>query len=112
MFEEYRGLSLVKKGQWVQIHRVILTPEDRAPQIPDDTKLVPYEMRTKGFLLEDAHIGNEVEILSFTGRVLKGKLLAVNPPYGHDFGSPIEELLAAGKELRDILEKADGDESF
>ncbi|MCL5987230.1 MAG: 2-amino-4-oxopentanoate thiolase subunit OrtA [Actinobacteria bacterium] len=103
---------MVKKGQWVQIHRIILTPEDRAPQVPDDTKSVPYEMRTKGFLLDDAQIGDEVEILSFTGRVLKGKLLTVNPPYSHDFGSPVEELLAAGKELRDMLERASSNEAF
>ena len=104
-------MSLVKKGQWVQIHSVILSPCDRALQIPDDTKSVSYEMRTKGFLLDDAQIGDEVEILSFASRVIRGELVAVNPTYGHDFGIPIEELIAAGKEFKDILNEVSGDES-
>jgi len=103
-------LSLVKKGQWVQIHSVILSLGDRALQIPDDTKSVPYEMRTKGFLMDNAQIGDEVEILSFAGRVTRGELVAANPPYGHDFGIPIEELIAAGKEFKDFQNELGDDE--
>ena len=38
---------MVKKGTWVLIHRNILEPEERAPQVPDDTKKVPLEMWIK-----------------------------------------------------------------
>jgi len=41
--------NLAKKGDWVQIQVTILHPEERAPQVPEDTKKVPLEMRVKGF---------------------------------------------------------------
>ena len=49
---------MVKKGEWVRIHKVILEPSERAPQVPDDTKECPLEMWTKGFLTADAEIGD------------------------------------------------------
>jgi hypothetical protein len=32
-----------KRGDLVQIHRIILKPEDRSPNLPADTRIVPYE---------------------------------------------------------------------
>lgn len=93
------------KGDWVQIELTILTPKERAPQVPEDTKKVPLQMRVKGFLLDDtATIGEYVTIQTMTGRSVIGKLIAVNPKYEHDFGEPIPELMNIGKELRDLLE--------
>ncbi|MFN3329232.1 MAG: 2-amino-4-oxopentanoate thiolase subunit OrtA [Fervidobacterium sp.] len=95
---------MAKKGDWVQIEKVILSPQERAPQVPEDTKSVPLSMRVKGFLLdESAKIGNNVRIKTLTGRVVEGKLVAINPKYEHDFGEPVPELLTIGMELRDIL---------
>ncbi|NYB75393.1 2-amino-4-ketopentanoate thiolase, partial [Sedimentibacter hydroxybenzoicus DSM 7310] len=44
---------MIKKGEWVLIHRNVLEPSERAPQVPDDTKQVPLEMWIKGYLQED-----------------------------------------------------------
>jgi hypothetical protein len=93
----------IGRGTWVEIHRVVLRPGDRAPQIPDDTKAVPLEMRVKGFLAEPAALGEEVEILTPAGRRLCGTLAEVNPAYTHGFGAPIPELSALGQEVRGML---------
>jgi hypothetical protein len=90
-------------GTWVEIHRVVLSPGERAPQIPDDTKAVPLEMRVKGFLVEAAAVGEEAEILTRAGRRLRGTLVAVNPAYTHGFGAPIPELSSIGQDVRAIL---------
>lgn len=93
----------VAKGQWVEIYRVVLTPGERAPQVPDDTKRVPLEMRVKGFLETDAGIGDEVVITTAAGRSVSGKLTAANPAYTHGFGEPIPELVGIGRRVRGII---------
>ena len=95
----------IARGTWVEVHRVVLRPGERAPQIPDDTKAVPLEMRVKGFLAEPAGLGEEAEINTPAGRRLRGRLIEVNPAYTHGFGPPIPELSAIGQELRAILRK-------
>lgn len=94
---------MIPKGTWVQIHQIVLKPEERAPQVPDDTKKVPLELRVKGFLEQDAQIGEEVTIKTLTGRRLVGELVEANPAYGHDFGKPVPTLLTIGQELREFL---------
>lgn len=96
-----------RKGDWVQIYKVLLQPEQRSPHIPEDTKQVPLELRVKGFLTHDAKINDEVTITSLAGRTLSGKLVVIAPQYGHDFGSPIPELLSIGDELRMLLNKGE-----
>jgi hypothetical protein len=39
----------VKKGSWVDIYQIILKPEERAPQVPDDTKKFLWNLKQKGF---------------------------------------------------------------
>ena len=95
----------IKKDTWVEIWQVILEKGERAPQVPDDTKQVPLEMKVKGFLLQDAALGEQVEIVTTIGRKFKGKLIEVNPEYTHRFGYPIPELMHIGSELRGILAK-------
>jgi len=98
-------MSTAKKGDWVRIYNVVLTPSQRAPQVPDDTKKVPLEMWDKGFLINDeAKIGDEVEIETYIGRKVSGKLIEVLPFYNHDFGKCVPELLYIGQQLRGILE--------
>lgn len=94
---------MVKKGEWVRIHKNILEPRERAPQVPDDTKKCPLEMWDKGFLQADAEIGSEVEIETVTGRKETGTLIEVNPYYEHDFGKFVPELLEIDKQVRQIL---------
>ncbi len=94
---------MVKKGEWVRIHKVILKPEERAPQVPDDTKKVPLEMWVKGFLQEDANFGDTVEIETVTGRKETGELIELNPYYTHNFGVFVPELIEIDKQVRGIL---------
>ncbi|MCI5725854.1 MULTISPECIES: 2-amino-4-oxopentanoate thiolase subunit OrtA [Fusobacterium] len=92
-----------KKGDFVRIYNIVLTAEQRAPQLPEDTKKVPLEMWVKGFLQSDANIGDEVEVLTITGRRIKGKLTEINPVYRHNYGEFIPELLQIGLQARAIL---------
>ncbi len=102
-------MERAQRGDWVEIHSIILKPEERATQVPEETKKVPLELRVKGWLDEDgASAGDEVNIQTPIGRRLKGRLLAVNPPFIHDFGRPVPELLAARRELREFLASEGG----
>lgn len=94
---------MVKKGEWVRIHKVILEAQERTGKLPEDTQKCPLEMWTKGYLLADAEIGDEVEIESVNGRKETGTLIEVNPSYRHDFGECVPELLAIDKQVRGIL---------
>jgi hypothetical protein len=94
---------MVKKGEWVRIHKIILEPSERAPQVPADTKKVPLQMWDKGFLQEDAEIGDNVTVETVSGRKETGTLIEVNPYYEHDFGKFVPELLAIDKQVRGIL---------
>lgn len=94
---------MVKKGEWVRIHKVILQPSERAPQVPDDTKKCPLEMWVKGYLDADANIGDEVGVTTITGRKETGALTEVNPYYEHNFGKFIPELLTIDKQVREMV---------
>jgi hypothetical protein len=103
-------MSSAKKGDWVQIHQIILKPEERAPQVPEDTKKVPLELWVKGIALHNAEIGEIVEIETTTGRILKGELTAINPRYTHDYGDFVPELLKVDMQLKRILFGGDSNE--
>jgi hypothetical protein len=95
----------VSAGTWVEIRSVVLPAGERAPQVPADTQRVHLEMRTKGFLVEAAAIGDEVEVTTSTGRPLRGVLAVVNPAYTHGFGPAVPELLTIGREVRALLRR-------
>ena len=86
-------MSTVTKGTWVQIEQVLLTPAERAPTLPEDTRQVPYVLRVSGFLLEDAELDKEARVRTLIGRELSGALKTVNPSYTHSFGETVPELL-------------------
>lgn len=100
----------VKKGDWVKIHRIILTSEQRAPQVPDDTKKVPLEMWVKGFAQSEGMIGDVISVRTITGRLEEGKIVELNPTYTHSFGNFVPELLQIGIDLRAILFGGDNNE--
>jgi len=88
------------KGDLVQIHNIILTPEQRPENLPSETRAVPFEGWVKGFLVDKtASLGQEVTIETLAGREMKGTLTAVNPVYDHGFGLPQPVLLPIGAEL-------------
>ena len=73
---------MAKKNDWVRIHNIVLTPEQRTGKLPEDTKKMPLEMWAKGHLQNDAaEIGDEVTIRTATGREERGTLVEVNPCY-------------------------------
>ncbi len=97
-------MSTVKKGEWVQIHEIVLKPEERTGKIPEETRKVPLELWVKGFLNEDANMGEKVEITTVTGRTVSGTLVDVNPVYTHGFGETfVPELLQVGLQAKRIL---------
>ena len=96
---------MAKRGDWVKVHSIVLKAEERSSHLPEDTKKVPLEMWINGFLTEDAKLGENVEITTLSGRMVKGTLVEVNPRYTHDFGEPIPELLRIGPSLKRILEE-------
>jgi 2-amino-4-ketopentanoate thiolase alpha subunit len=96
--------TLIKKGEWVQIHDIILKPEERTAKIPEDTKKVPLEIWVKGFLDADAKMGDVVEVTTRVGRTAKGTLVDVNPTYDYGFGEVyIPELLKISRQVKDIV---------
>ncbi len=93
-----------KKGDWVQIHQIILKPEERTAKIPEETKKVPLELWVKGYLKEDANIGDIVEVTTLTKRNVKGELIEVNPIYNYSFGEEfVPELIKIGEIVKGIV---------
>lgn len=97
-------------GDWVEVRLTLLRPEQRSSSLPDDTQGVPLEARVKGYLTEEAVVGDDVEIETVLGRRVRGTLSRIRPRPGHSFGPPAPELLGVGEELRARLarQRADG----
>lgn len=91
-------MTTIKVGTWVEIKKIILMPEQRAPTLPEETRKVPYVLNVSGFLLEDAELGSPTHIRTLIGRELAGTLKTVNPSYRHNFGEVVTELLTIGLE--------------
>jgi 2-amino-4-ketopentanoate thiolase alpha subunit len=98
------------KGDWVQIHNIVLQKEQRAPQVPDDTKQVPLEMWVKGVISQDGEIGQQVQIETVTGRKVTGKLVDIYPSYQFGYGKSVPQLLYIGRQVREILQGGEGNE--
>ena len=98
---------MAKKGDWVRIHKVVLKAGERTAKLPEDTKVCDLEMWTKGTLLSDAEIGDEVEIETIVGRREKGELVEVNPYYTHSYGVFVPEIIEIDKQLREIMKRGD-----
>lgn len=94
---------MIKKGTWVQIHKIVLQPKERAPQVPDDTKKVPLEMWVKGFLVDDGNMGEIVGIRTLTNRIEEGKLVQENPSFKHNFGHFVPEISQIGQMVKDFM---------
>ncbi|MCI5697598.1 MAG: 2-amino-4-oxopentanoate thiolase subunit OrtA [Clostridiales bacterium] len=95
---------MAKKGDWVRIHSIVLKSNERTAKIPADTQKCDLEMWTKGFLTEDAEIGDEVTVITASSRKEKGKLIEVNPYYTHSYGKFVPEIVKIDKQLREIMD--------
>jgi hypothetical protein len=89
-------MSAVAAGEWVEIEQVVLTPEQRAPNLPADTAQLPYVVRVSGFLVAAAELGGPARVRTRSGRELAGTLRVRNPGYTHSFGETVRELLDIG----------------
>ena len=95
---------MAKKNDWVQIHIDVLKPEERAANIPEDTRHVPLEMWVKGHLTnESAELGDTVTVRTKTGREVTGTLCAVNPSFKHNFGDYVPELDEIDETVKSML---------
>ena len=100
--------KMAKKGDWVRIHSIVLKAEERTAKLPEDTKACDLEQWTKGFLLADAEIGDEVEVETVVGRIEKGTLIDDAPYYDHDYGHFVPELIEVDKVLRKEMAEIGG----
>lgn len=104
-----KELKTARRGDLVLIHKIILEPGERADNLPEVTRKVPYECWIKGFLQDDfAEVGREVHIKSFIGRELCGTLVEINPVYDHNFGEPQPELNLIGINAWKKLQEGEG----
>lgn len=96
-------------GTWGRIHRVELAPGERAPDGPEETRAVPFELWVNGWLLHDAQIGDLASLQTASGRVVQGTLVELEPGYSHSFGPPPPALQLAGFHARDVVHPAVGE---
>lgn len=94
---------MIKKGTWVEIEEIVLTPEDRAKNIPEETRVTPLKCWIRGNCLKDCDLGDEVEVETNIGRIVKGKVVEVEPGYYHTFGKYVSEMGNVGKQARQII---------
>lgn len=98
-------MSQISKGDWIEISRIILKPEERASNLPEDTAATPYIMKIRGTALKDGNIGDEILVRTTGGRELKGKAEELNPYYGHDFGERVPELARMRAAIRSSMKE-------
>ncbi|MDD7511940.1 MAG: 2-amino-4-oxopentanoate thiolase subunit OrtA [Peptostreptococcaceae bacterium] len=94
---------MVKKGEWVRIHAIVLKAEERTAKLPEDTQSCDLQMWTKGFLQEDAEIGDTVTVMTAANRLATGTLIEVSPYYTHSYGKFVPEIVQIDKQLREIM---------
>lgn len=94
---------MIKEGTWVIIQRTILSPEERPENIPQDTRQTPLVMWVKGFLQQDAAIGETVTIKTKMNRLETGVLQEANPSTKVNYGNYIPEIIQIGMQARGLL---------
>jgi hypothetical protein len=87
-------------GDWVEVERILREPGERAAGLPPETASKPLKMWVKGFAQGAAAAGEDVTVETMSGRLVSGRLSAVNPGYYHTFGAPIGELNGVGRDVR------------
>lgn len=94
---------MLEKGSYVEIVQQVLSIEERASNIPEETRRKPLALWAKGFLLEDSNLGESAKIKTINDRILEGIVTEVNPSYTHDFGEFVPEILYIGAQAKSIL---------
>lgn len=91
-----RTNAALPEGCYVEIERILLTPEQRAAGLPADTAATPYRLLLNGFLLAPAAPGEAATVRSLIGREHTGTLRGRATGYQHSFGEPVPELIRLG----------------
>lgn len=92
------------RGDHVRIRWTVLSPGERAENVPVDTRATPFVASVNGYLEEErASVGDHVRVRTEIGRILEGELVVIGPRTAHDFGSPQPELLEAGRQAQEIV---------
>ena len=86
-------------GTWAEVQVTVLTQEERAAGIPDDTAATPLLQWVDGFLTHPAALGEEATIRTIIGRTHTGTFSRINPGYDHSFGETVPEILTIGTEV-------------
>jgi 2-amino-4-ketopentanoate thiolase alpha subunit len=94
---------MLNKGSYVEIQKKVLSSEERAHNIPEETRKTPLNLWAKGFLEEDSEIGKVGKIVTINGRHIEGIITELNPSYTHDFGEFVPEILYIGTQAKAIL---------
>lgn len=103
-------MNKAQKGDWVQIQRVVLTKGSRAPQVPTDTQECDLLLWVKGIAQSEASLGDDVEIVTVTGRKTSGKLFAIHPGYTHSYGRYVPQLTKIQLQLQELMDGGEGNE--
>lgn len=94
---------MILKGTFVRIKKIVLEVENRRQDIPEDTKNVPLVMWTKGYLLTDAKIGDEVIVETLSKRKEEGVLVEAEHVHEVNYGSFVPEIMEIGKIMKEVL---------
>lgn len=93
-----------KKGDYVVVQRVVLTAQQRAPQVPEDTAQQPLIALFKGFLEDESAVpGDEVNVVTMSGRKDRAVLTARDPSAQHTYGRYVDELMQVHRQVCDLL---------
>jgi 2-amino-4-ketopentanoate thiolase alpha subunit len=96
---------MIKKGTWVEVEEIVLKPEDRATNIPDETKKTPLKSFLRGKCLNDCELGHEITVETNIGRIASGTVVDIEPGYYHTYGKYVNEISNIGKQAREIIAK-------
>lgn len=94
---------MAKKGDYVRIRRQIVPAGERDASVPADTAATPLVMWDKGYIQQDASIGEECTVITRVGRPEHGTLIEESPCYELNYGSFVPEILAIDDQLRKAL---------
>ena len=92
------------KGDYVVVQRVVLTAEQRAPQVPADTAKVPLIAMFKAYLEDESAVpGDEVNVITMSGRKDRATLTARDPSAQHTYGRFVPELMQVHRQVRELV---------
>lgn len=96
---------MISKGTWVEVERMVLTPENRAPNIPKETRITPLKSWIRGTCLSNCKLGDEVEVETNSGRIVKGIVVDIEPGYFHTYGKYVKEMCNVGKQAKKLIDQ-------